>query len=404
MKNAVVLILVAGLVLFTTSPSKAQSLTVMHNFDGTNGYQPQGDLVLGGSVLYGTTRTSGSGYGAIFSIPINGGTLKNLYRFNWHDDDPEGSLTLSADGSLLFGMTVRGFGGGIYSIPVTGGAPTTLYSSASLGDGPKGKLTLSKDGSLLYGTRPDKQGCLGDIFSMPVGGGPLQTLFAFPYGGESGQSPTGFLTPSSDGLTLYGMTNRGGNPNSPYGVVFSIPVTGGTAKTVCQLIDSHLGHPYGGLVLNGSTLYGMTPYSGTVNCGGVFSVPTSGGTATVLSKFTDIHNVESSSLAISPDGSTLYGFGPTGGANGLGTIFSLPVSGGSPTILYSFDGTHGRSPQGTPTLSPDGLTIYGTTAAGGAYGYGEIFALSVPEPSTIALLITTFLSAVGCVLARTHRR
>jgi len=30
--------------------------------------------------------------------------------------------------------------------------------------------------------------------------------------------------------------------------------------------------------------------------------------------------------------------------NNYGTIFSIPTIGGTPTILFNFDGTHGRGP------------------------------------------------------------
>ena len=44
---------------------------------------------------------------------------------------------------------------------------------------------------------------------------------------------------------------------------------------------------------------------------------------------------------------------------------------------------HQRQEPGGLTLS--GNTLYGTTEFGGAYGYGTVFALTVPEPSTITL-------------------
>ena len=65
-------------------------------------------------------------------------------------------------------------------------------------------------------------------------------------------------------------------------------------------------------------------------------------------------------------------------AHGDGTVFSIPVTGGTPTTLYSFDGAHGQYPAGDLTLS--GSTLYGTTCLGGANGYGTVFALTIAEP------------------------
>ena len=55
----------------------------------------------------------------------------------------------------------------------------------------------------------------------------------------------------------------------------------------------------------------------------------------------------------------------TGGINGKGSVFSLPISGGvSPTLLASFDGTDGATPSGRLTVI--GGTLYGTTQYGSA--------------------------------------
>jgi uncharacterized repeat protein (TIGR03803 family) len=54
------------------------------------------------------------------------------------------------------------------------------------------------------------------------------------------------------------------------------------------------------------------------------------------------------------------------------------------TTLASFNGGNGELPFAGLTLI--GNTLYGTTAEGGAYGDGTVFALTIPEPSTIVLL------------------
>ena len=54
----------------------------------------------------------------------------------------------------------------------------------------------------------------------------------------------------------------------------------------------------------------------------------------------------------------------SGGTNNDGTVFSIPVSGGTPTTLFSFDGTHGDDPWGSLMLN--GSTLYGMTYDGGA--------------------------------------
>jgi len=68
-------------------------------------------------------------------------------------------------------------------------------------------------------------------------------------------------------------------------------------------------------------------------------------------------------------GSTLYGTTSSGGANDDGVVFSLPIGGGTPTVLGSFDGSDGAQPEGSLLLS--GNTLYGTTESGGADGDGR---------------------------------
>jgi uncharacterized repeat protein (TIGR03803 family) len=100
----------------------------------------------------------------------------------------------------------------------------------------------------------------------------------------------------------------------------------------------------------------------------------------------------------------MYGMTSQGGAYGDGTIFSIATTGGALTTLLSFSGTGGATPgaypQGGLTLSADGSTLYGMTENGGAYNDGVVFSLSVPEPSTVALLGVVGVTLVGHVWRR----
>ena len=84
-------------------------------------------------------------------------------------------------------------------------------------------------------------------------------------------------------------------------------------------------------------------------------------------------------------GKTLYGTTQDGGAYGDGTIFSVPVSGGSLTTLVSFNGSNGLVGP-SAGLTASGNTLYGTTYGNyDASEYGGVFALTlnsvaVPSP------------------------
>jgi uncharacterized repeat protein (TIGR03803 family) len=203
------------------------ALTDLHDFSGsaTDGANPSDNLTLIGSKFYGMTFNGGaSGDGIIFSIATTGGSLTDLHDFSESSTDggnPEGDLTLF--GSKLYGMT---FGGGasslgiIFSIAITGGSLTDMHDfSASSTDGgnPEGNLILS--GSTLYGMTV-YGGAYGDglIFSIPITGGTLTDLHDFSGSTTDGSDPEGSLTLS--GSTLYGMTVGGGSYVG-YGIIFS---------------------------------------------------------------------------------------------------------------------------------------------------------------------------------------
>ena len=399
------LVLVVAAALLAVGVAHAQTLTTLVSFSGSNGEWPHGGLTVVGNTLYGTTEEGGAyGWGTVFSVPASGGSPTVLASFNITNTNayqPRGGVTLS--GSTLYGTTCDGgaYGyGTVFSVPVSGGSPTTLASLSAYTNGafPESGLTLS--GNTLYGTAWEGgnvslnsgQGC-GTVFSVPVSGGSPTVLASFD--GSNGQCPYPCLT--LIGNTLYGTTNQGGTTG--WGTVFSVPVSGGSPTVLASFNDSNGAYPVAGLTLSGNTLYGATCRGGNLflnsgqGCGTVFSVPVSGGSPTVLASF-DGSNGQYPEGDLTLIGNALYGTTEEGGAYGDGTVFSVPVSGGSPTVLVSFNGSDGENPlNGGLTLI--GNTLYGTTLVGGAYGDGTVFALTVPEPSTIALLLASAASLLA---------
>lgn len=73
-----------------------------------------------------------------------------------------------------------------------------------------------------------------------------------------------------------------------------------------------------------------------------------------------------------------YGTTVSGGVNNDGTVFELSRGANgtwTETVLYSFSGLDGQSPVASVILDAAG-NLYGTTAAGGAYGGGTAFEVS----------------------------
>ncbi len=147
---------------------------VLHSFAGGtgDGANPCGSLTSygftfnGHNTFYGMTKWGGSGgYGTVFQsttseIIVRGteSEITILHNFTGVPGDganPYGSLTLSADGSTLYGMTYEGGSnndGTVFQINTNGTGYTILHNfTGGSGDGvlPYGSLTLS--GSALYG-------------------------------------------------------------------------------------------------------------------------------------------------------------------------------------------------------------------------------------------------------------
>lgn len=77
-----------------------------------------------------------------------------------------------------------------------------------------------------------------------------------------------------------------------------------------------------------------------------------------------------------------YGTTAFGGAGGYGTVFRMTPL-GSLTTVHSFDGGDGANPSAELMQATDG-NLYGTTAVGGAYNEGTIFAIT-PQGSLTTL-------------------
>ena len=126
----------------------------------------------------------------------------------------------------------------------------------------------------------------------------------------------------------------------------------------------------------GTALYGTASAGNVNNNGTVFSLPLTGGTPTVLATFPGDNGGPGGVL---PDlvlsGSTLYGATKGTGNTQSGTVFSVPLSGGTPTVVAALNGTDNRFPNAGVTIS--GSTIYGTSTYGGSntyYDNGTVFA------------------------------
>jgi uncharacterized repeat protein (TIGR03803 family) len=172
------------------SPGGAWTETVLYSFKGgTDGSQPNGNLVIGsGEVLYGTTFSGGdSDFGTVYSVapPASAGapwTETVLHRFSGYPDGglPEAGVVIGA-GGVLYGATPYGGSssdaGTVYSLtpPASSGGSwteTILHSFSNDSDGCNPAYLVISNEGLLYGTTSacgnyncSRFGC-GTVFSL----------------------------------------------------------------------------------------------------------------------------------------------------------------------------------------------------------------------------------------------
>ncbi|MFZ0318124.1 MAG: choice-of-anchor tandem repeat GloVer-containing protein [Candidatus Sulfotelmatobacter sp.] len=371
----------------TGTALQAQTYTLLHSFDGTDGTAPQAGLVqaVDGN-FYGTTNGGGTNSGGTTFKITRGGTLTSLYSFcalkNCEDGaGPTGKLLQATDGDL-YGTT---YGGGhsygsIFKM-TPGGTPTTLYYFCSLGpncaDGsaPQGSLIQASNGG-IYGTSywlgPNGW---GTVFKISPSG-TLTTLHGFDY--TDGGNPIGLFQASNG--NLYGTTEQGGDVlctgGDACGTVYEITLSGTLTSLVSfcgsQPPCGNGAFPYAGLVQDGGALYGTTLSGGTSSVGNLFKITPNGTFSTLYSFF--LGYLPEAALIVGPDGN-LYGTTYSGGTSGDGTVFKITPA-GVLTTLHNFDGTDGSNPYAPLVEGTDGL-LYGTTTAGGANGDGTVFSLDV---------------------------
>jgi uncharacterized repeat protein (TIGR03803 family) len=202
----------------------------------------------------------------------------------------------------------------------------------------------------------------------------FQVIHSFTGGSDGGNPLDGFIADSAG--NLYGTTNTGGASGD--GVVFKITRSGVQTVLYSFLGGTDGAFPEGGLIRDKvGNLYGTTTGGGSGNAGTVFMV-SAAGVEQVLYTFPGGTNgaTPEAGLAIDAEGN-LYGTTTAGGAKGNGTVFKLTKRGTqwTETVLYSFGtGSDGATPVAGVILR--GTNIYGTTSAGGPYGYGTIFQLT----------------------------
>ena len=386
----------------------AQTVTILHEFQGTDGAAPYAKLVQGpDGALYGTTTyttnangvTNGSG--TIFRV-TKSGSFTTLHSFS-ATNPPVAGLVVGPDGNLYgttgydcdasglaVGATLAG-DGSVFAITPAGDYFTTLQTFPSL---PAGALMLGSDGN-FYGATVDT------VFKMaPDGTSTILHTFAPAEGVDIcklAQGPDGTLL----GAAVSGGADAVSNGPPGGGTVFELSPAGAlvfesfqtpftsTNGGPCDNPGPAGSAPVGGLTLGpGGKYYGLA-YCGVSEEGGLYDVTDAGSVAFLnlypatppLSPPPNLGPMlPSGDLTLGSDGN-FYGVVFQGGVNGGGAIFSMAVD-GTISIVYSFYSSDGW-PQGGIVEGSDGR-FYGTTS-GGPSQFGLVYKLTMlpPAPSGV---------------------
>ncbi|HEY4311330.1 MAG TPA: choice-of-anchor tandem repeat GloVer-containing protein [Pirellulales bacterium] len=233
-------------------------------------------------------------------------------------------------------------------------------------------------GAKLYGMT-DAGGInnAGALFSVNDDGSDFQTLHLFgPANGPNGSNPglTSGLT--IIGSTLFGTTENGGSSSND-GTLFAIALDGSNYRVLHSFVGgaSDGAIPDASPVLIGSVLYGTTSAGGASGDGTVYSINPDGSNFQIVHSFlggpADGANPYTEIVQV---GSLLYGTTAAGGANGWGAAFSMALDGSNYQVLHSFTtgGFYGPGSQ----LFPVGSTLYGIAVFGGTNSDGYIYSMS----------------------------
>jgi len=364
------------ILLVTANAAQAQTFQVLHTFTGgADGAYPVGGLTMDrAGNLYGATSAGGylegycetergaNGCGVVFKVAHEGSgwVLSPLYAFMG-----------GSDGLFPVGRVIFGPDGALYGVTQAGGGVDCNAGFATCG--------------VVFRLTPPASVCKSFTCTWQE-----STILSF--NGPGGAQPTSEVVFDRAG-NLYGTTYYGGGNGNDIciyegngcGTVYKLTPSNGTwTETVLHAFPAtgfDGQNPDANLIVDSAgNLYGSTVAGGGAGLGSVFQLSPSGSgwTEDLLYNF-----VYTNGNGIEPEGGLLLASGnllgttPSGGTGGGGTVFQLTPGQGGWTfnLMYSLTGQDGFGPQASLTMDAAG-NLYGTTAAGGAYGYGSAFKLT----------------------------
>lgn len=371
----------------------------VYSFGSTagDGVNPEASLIEVKGTFYGTTYGGGThGFGTVFALDQKTGAEKVLYSFCAQQNCADGSrplASLTEAKGMLFGTTYEGGTanfGTVFVLNPTTGTETVLHSFCSEQNCVDGQFPAS--GLLdvkgtLYGTA-ENGGTYGSgvAFGISPDTGAEKVVYSFGSNDTDGANPAASLIDANG--TFYGTTAYGGA--NGYGTVFALDRKTGAESVLysfcAQQNCSDGKQPYASLIDVNGTLFGTTQIGGTYGFGTVFSLDMSTGVETTIYSFcsqqscTDGANPKAGLIYLN---GSLLGTTSYGGIHGdiyYGVVFAVVPSTGAEKVVYPFCSIENCMDGEEPLAGLTNVkgTLYGTTSQGGDYGEGIVFALKKP--------------------------
>ena len=384
-------LLIPTIIIAATSQAGAKPEVILENsFASVNGSVPYSALKAGDApyIFYGTTASGGAyGLGAVYEFNSKIGTVIIKDSFDGKNGaSPLASLAFGG-GGLFYGTAWSGGANGLGSVfefnSATGLITLKDSFAGSNGSSPYAPLTAA-GGGLYYGTICNGGARnKGGVFAFDTTTGFISLKDSFT--GSNGACPIAAVSTDGGGL-FYGTTFSGGA--SDYGGVFEFNSITGLITLKGNFTNATGRNSYASLIPAGGGLYYGTTSLGTAyNFGSVFEFESANGSITLMDRFTGTNGRSPYAELISAGDNLYYGTTVYGGANDYGSVFEFNSATGLISILDSFTNGNGSYPYAALSAGV-GSRYFGTTALGGAGGYGAIYSFTgtFPVPGPITLL------------------
>ena len=388
---AVAFTLLTLLFSFAAVPAQAQTPTTLYSFmnNTSDAAGPTGNIVqgrdgniygVGAEGLRGANKT-----GAVYQItPTGAESVFVNFPGSWINCDS--GFTLGSDGNF-YGACEQGnpTNNGSFLFRMTPAGVLTDIHDFATGVGAAFAPIQAADGN-FYGVTSTM------VYKMTAAG-VVTTIHTFV---SPDVQPLSNLYQASDG-NLYGtitLCALSGNRGCVYKVS-----TSGVYKNIYGFADPTGSSPCNGVIQGkDGKLYGATNFGRPLNNGNIYKL-TNAGVNTGLHDFNSVtdgycNGVSLVASLLQVNDGTFYGTNYSGGNANTGSIYKLTSANVFSAFLFPANSSGGNSPDSTLIQHTNGL-VYGTSSGGGANGVGTFFSVATGDAPFVKLEPTQLSGNVG---------